>query len=287
VLFRSQNDGIRIDCEQTPTGGLTFLGYNIADYGNSNYSEEETRVIFKHYIANVVSDLILNNWERVLLLDIIRQNYYYFTPDEQQMIFQISLKNLNHGLEANDDTFVEYLSRKSLVLQKLLEYLQSNDRLIIEGFIKFRLKDYLQELYSIADKAVDEYMMEKEYKEFIRLLKYFVEIQEPRLELVHVLLQPSGCFKLLDGNKKNISSDYLDGFIIESEEPEINYEDLLVSALITIAPTTIVLHFQTNRYAMKATETIKSVFGDRVTYCEGCSICTTTNMLIEKNKEKN
>lgn len=282
-----QNDGIRINCEQSPTGGLTFLGYNIADYGNSNYSEEETRVIFKHYIANVVSDLILNNWERVLLLDIIRQNYYYFTADEQQMIFQIALKHLNHGQETDDETFVEYLSRKSQILQKLLEYLQSNDRLIIEGFIKFRLKDYLQELYSITDKAVDEYMMEKEYKEFIRLLKYFVEIQDPRLELVHVLLQPSGCFKLLDGNKKNISSDYLDGFIIESDEPEINYEDLLVSALITIAPNAIVLHFQTNRHSMKATETIKSVFGDRVTYCEGCSICADAQILIEKNKENN
>lgn len=281
-----QNDGIKIDCEQTPTGGLTFLGYNIADYGSSNYSEEETCVIFKHYIANVVSDLILNNWERVLLLDIIRQNYYYFTADEQQMIFQTALKNLNHGVETNDDTFVEYLSRKSLVLQKLLEYLQSNDRLIIEGFIKFRLKDYLQELYTIADKAVDEYMMEKEYREFIKLLKYFVEIQEPRLETVHVLLQPNGSFKLLDINHKNISSEYLDGFIIESADSEINYEDLLVSALITIAPTSIVLHFQTNRQTIRATDTIKSVFGDRVTYCEGCNICTK-HMMFDHNRDKN
>lgn len=279
-----QNDGIKIDCEQTPTGGLTFLGYNIADYGNSSYSEEETRVIFKHYIANVVSDLILNNWERVLLLDIIRQNYYYFTADEQHMIFQIALKHLNHGMENNDETFVEYLARKSLVLQKLLEYLQSNDRLIIEGFIKFRLKDYLQELYAVADKAVDDYMLEKEYKEFIKLLKYFVEIQEPRLDLVHVLLQPSGCFKLLDSNQKNISSDYLDGFIIETNDPEINYEDLLVSALITIAPNSIVLHFQADRHSMRATDTIKSVFGDRVKYCEGCSICAK-HRLFEKNKD--
>jgi len=270
-----QNDGIRINCEQNPTGGLTFLGYNIADYGSSNYSEEETCVIFKHYIANVVSDLILNNWERVLLLDIIRQNYYYFNADEQQMIFQIALKNLNHGLETSDETFVEYLSRKSMILQKLLEYLQFNDRLIIEGFIRFRLKDYLQDLYGVVDRAVDDYMMEKEYKEFIRLLKYFVKIQEPRQELVHVLLKHSGSFKLLDGNEKNISNEYLDGFIIESEEPEINYEDLLVSALITIAPTAIVLHFQANHQTIKATDTIKSVFGERVTYCEGCSICTT------------
>jgi len=280
-----ENDGIKVDCEQTPTGGLTFLGYNIADYGNSSYSEEETRVIFKHYIANVVSDVILNNWEKALLLDIIRENYYYFTPEEQQVIYHISLKHLNHGTDADDEAFVEYLGRKSLILKKLLEYLHSNDRLIVEGFIKFRLKDYIQDLSVTVDKAVDDFMLEREYKEFIKLLKYFVEIQEPRLEVVQVLAQPSGSFKLLDGNNKNISSDYLDGFIIETGDSEINYEDLLISALITIAPISIILHYPENTNSDRAAETIRSVFGDRVRYCEGCSLCTGRVLL--ENKEKN
>lgn len=279
-----QNDGIKIDCEQTPTGGLTFLGYNIADYGNSGYSEEETRVIFKHYIANVVSEVILNNWEKELLLDIIRQNYYYFTPDEQQMIYQLALDRLNHGTP-NEEAFIDYLGRKSSILQKLLEYLNSNDRLIVEGFIRFRLKDYLQELNSMADRAVDDFMLEKEYKEFIKLLKYFVDIQEPRLDKVQVLMQPSGTFKLLDGNNKNISSDYLDGFLIETTEPEINYEDLLISALITIAPNAIILHYPESKQSERATETIKSVFGERVSYCEGCKLCSKTD-LFERHKDR-
>ncbi len=269
-----QNEGIKIDCEQTPTGGLTLLGYNIADYGNSSYSEEETRVIFKHYIANVVSDVILNNWEKALLLNIIKQNYYYFLPEEQQVIYHIALKHLNHGGDSSDDTFVNYLSRKSLILQKLLEYLYSNDRLIVEGFIKFRLKDYQQELYTAADKAVDDFMLEKEYKEFIKLLKYFVEIQEPRLDIVQVLVQPTGCFQLLDGNNKNVNSAYLDGFPLEAGDPDLNYEDLLISALITIAPTSIILHFpEKNGKSARALDTIKSVFGERVIYCYGCKLC--------------
>lgn len=278
-----QNDGIKINCNQTPTGGLTFLGYNIADYGNSSYSEEETRLIFKHYIANVVSDVILNNWERNLLLEIIKQNYYYFLPDEQQLIYHIALKHLNHGAHTDNEAFIQYLSRKTLVLQKLLEYLHSNDRLIIEGFIKFRLKDYLQEIYSAADRAVDDFMLEKEYREFIKLLKYFVEIQEPRLETVHVLLQPAGCFKLLDENNKNISSEYLDGFLIETGDPEINYEDLLISALITIAPKSIILHFP-NSVTCKASDTIIRVFGDRVKYCRGCQLCQKN--IIEQHKRE-
>lgn len=280
-----QNDGLKIDFEQSPTGGLTFLGYNIADYGSSSYSEEEARIIFKHYIANVVSEIILSNWEKALLLDIIRQNYYYFTPDEQQLIYNLALDRLNHG-EPNEEAFVEYLGRKSTVLQKLLEYLNSNNKLVIEGFIKFRLKDYLQELNSTADRAVDDFMLEKEYKEFIKLLKYFVDIQEPRLDVVQVLIQPSGCFKLLDGNNKNISSDYLEGFLIETTEPEINYEDLLISALITIAPNSVILHYSEKRQSERATETIKSVFGDRVTFCQGCKLCSKRD-IFERQKDRN
>ncbi len=281
-----QNDGIKINCEQSPpTGGLTFLGYNITDYGNSSYSEEETRVIFKHYIANVVSDVILNSWEKTLLMDIIRQNYYYFTTEEQQLIYQMALKQLNHDIETNEDIFVQYLSRKSLILQKLLEYLHTNDRLIIEGFIKFRLKDYLQELSAVADRAVDDFMLEREYKEFIKLLKYFVEIQEPRLDTVQVLMQSTGGFRLLDANNKNISSELLDGFIIESGDPEINFEDLLISALITIAPNTVVLHMADNGQHSRTVDTIKSVFGDRVRCCRGCKICEKSEK-IRHNSEK-
>jgi putative sporulation protein YtxC len=281
-----ETDGIKIDCEQTPTGGLTFLGYNIADYGNSNYSEEETWLIFKHYIANVVSDVILNKWEQGLLLNIIKQNFYYFTIDEQKTIYDIGLKYLNHGEEPNDDSFILYLSRKSIILQKLLDYLNANDRLIIEGFIKFRLKDYMQEIYSAADKAVDDFMLEREYKEFIQLLKYFVEIQEPKLDRVHVVVRLTGVFQLLDSTNKNISSDYLDGFIVETGDSEINYDDLLISALITIAPKKIVLHsFENNSY-LKVIETIKSVFGDRVSYCSGCDICKGI-IKAELNLERN
>lgn len=278
-----QNDGIKVKCSQSPSGDLTFLGYDIADYGNSNYTEEETHVIFKHYIANVVSDLILNNWEKNLLLDVIKQNYYYFSPDEQQIIYNIAMRNLNHGGSSDNEAFVQYLSRKTLVLQKLLEYLHSNDRLVVEGFIRFRLKDYLQELYSAADKAVDDYMLEKEYKEFIKLLKYFVEIQEPRIDTIQVLIQSTGQFKLLDENGKNVSSEYLDGFIIENEDPDINFEDLLISALITIAPNRILVHTGAKMNG-RAVDTIKSVFGDRVIYCHGCHLCASYR--TDHNNEK-
>jgi len=275
-----ENDGIKISSDITPSGEFTFLDYNLANFGNANYTAEETRTIFRHYIANAIADSILNNWEKTLLQDIIRENFYYFNDEEQRIIFNYALQHLNHSDEQSDDAIIYYLGRKSKILQKVLEYLHSSSHITIEGFIRFRLQDYLQELRAAAEKAVDDFMLEREYKEFIRLLKYFVEIQEPRMEMVQVVVQPSGLFKLMDQHGKNISSDYLDGFIVELGDSEINYEDLLISALITIAPNQIILHFAEQAKALKTIDTIKSVFGNRVAYCTGCDLC------VKSKKEK-
>lgn len=100
------------------------------------------------------------------------------------------------------------------------------------------------------------------------------------MEKVQVIIQPTGFFKLLDQHGKNISSDYLDGFIVELGDSEINYEDLLISALITIAPNEILLHFREHTKSLKTIDTIKSVFGNRIKYCSGCDLCL--NVKTEK-----
>ncbi|RYD06895.1 hypothetical protein N752_01845 [Desulforamulus aquiferis] len=54
---------------------------------------------------------------------------------------------------------------------------------------------------------------------------------------------------------------------------EINYEDLLISALITIAPNKIVFHTNLQDQPETTMETIKSVFAGRVSECSGCTLC--------------
>ncbi|KNZ70194.1 sporulation protein YtxC [Thermincola ferriacetica] len=277
-----ENDGIKISCEEGKKGDYVFLEYNIADYGDAGYSEEDTKNIFKHYVANAVSDIIVNNWERTLLEEIIRENYYYFSKEEQQTISEFALKHLNLGHE-NGEAMYEQLSRKSLILRRVLEYLQTNNNIVIEGFIRFRLKEYIEELTKIAEKAADDYLLDKEYKEFLRLLKYFVDIQEPRLDVVQVLIQPSGMFKLLDASNKSINCEYLDGFIVELGDSELNYEDLLISALITIAPTTIILHCREEDKMLTSIDTIVGVFGERVKYCGGCELCRENEVHLQKH----
>ncbi|MDD2554629.1 MAG: putative sporulation protein YtxC [Desulfotomaculaceae bacterium] len=237
---------------------------------------EEAQNIFKHYLADSISDIILNHWEDILLKDIIRENYYYFEEDDKELIYHYALQHINREGQNSRDTLY-WLRRKSRILEKLLDFLQNNNRIIIEGFIRFRLKEYIGELKEAADRAVDDFLIEREYREFIHLLKYFVEIQESKIDSVHVLIRGGGVFKLFDDSMEPVRSYYLEGYIVDLTDNEINYEDLLISALITIAPKEITLHYKNKNSFSAPLDTIKNVFTGRVKECRGCKLCASTH----------
>jgi len=80
-------------------------------------------------------------------------------------------------------------------------------------------------------------------------------------------------FTLLDSNDQLFQHECLDGLMVDFLENDINYDDLLISALITLAPREIELHIQKEVKMRDAIKTIQNVFGQRVKFCNGCSIC--------------
>lgn len=175
------------------------------------------------------------------------------------------------GTEAGVEAY--RIARQSRVAARIRSYLETADELVLEGFLIFRLKDYVEELEDMVDRAVDDFLMEREYREFIRLLRCFVEAQEPRLDEVHVLLNAKGTFRLVDGRLNSVGSDHLEDLVVEMMEKEVNYEDLLVSALISIVPNRIRIHCRSESRADENIETVMSVFGSRVSFCPGCDLC--------------
>ncbi|WP_347490779.1 putative sporulation protein YtxC [Desulfoscipio sp. XC116] len=254
-----KNKGLNVRMEESPVGSLTFLACSIS-------GSEHVEPVFKHQVAGVITDLIIGKWKDKLLKDIIRTNYYYFDDDEKGTIYDYAQKKLN--LNENNTE-----KNKVWILRRLTEYLNFNSDLIIDGFVRFRLKEYVSDLYDVADQAVDDFLSEREYNEFIQLLRYFIEIQEPRADLVNVVLRPDGVFQLYDEAGKFINSDYLKDFMVDLADNEINYEDLLISALITISPRNITVHLGNGDFPTHTLETISKVFIGRVSQCRGCPLC--------------
>ncbi len=262
--------GFAVTVREDRQGDTTFFTCRL-ETRDETQSVADLRVMFRHYLANALSDLIVNDWEKSILLHLIRDQCDNFSQGEQKAIYCSASRTLDCRTDGRPDLFRK-VERKGKVLRLILEYLASQHEMNLDGFITFRLQDYREQLSDAVGQAVDDFLMEKEYLEFISLLRYFVESQEPKLRLVHVLILPKGAFKLVDDTGATVTNDYLAESFVELDT-ELNSEDLLVSALITIAPERIILHCPTDLDRLEYLDTIRSVFEGRVTTCRGCHLC--------------
>ena len=76
--------------------------------------------------------------------------------------------------------------------------------MILDGFVTFRIKEYIEKIDELVDEGVNKYIVEKEYAEFISLLKMYVNSKEPETEEIH-LIYTNGESILLDKNKDIIT----------------------------------------------------------------------------------
>lgn len=267
-------EGIKVSVKERPAGKLSFLFCYLNDFNSLSQAAKNAQLVFKRYIAEAVSELILNQWEQFLIHSIIKENYYYFDQGEKETIFQQALLSLENKGPIPGSSFYCRMSRKRKVLGKLQDFLSNNNQIIIEGFIRFRLKEYLKELEEIVDTTVDDFLLEKDYKEFVQLLKYFISIQNTHIELVHVVFYRDGFFKLFDEQKKEIESGILEEMFQELLHWEISYEDLLVTILVSLAPRQIVFHGTADESNTSfSRKTIRDIFPGSVKECGGCDLC--------------
>ncbi|MBS5824887.1 MAG: putative sporulation protein YtxC, partial [Clostridium argentinense] len=114
---------------------------------------------------------------------------------------------------------------------------------------------------------------EKEYNEFIKLLKYFVDVQESKINEVNILIDKDGNYVVRDEFENDILSNLVNELYDSRISSKVSSEDLIISGLITSAPKKIVIHCVENSRNKELIETIKNVFGERVQFCNNCSRC--------------
>ncbi len=278
-----EEEGLNISLSIDTVENLKLLNCKLNE--NKIYKKDPIKFmnIFHNYIANVIADYIINNKELTFLEKIIQKQYYYFNPKERKRILELSLNILNYREGFYLSTNVYKISKKVRMIEEIVNYLENNNKLIIDGFIRFRLKYYMEDLRDAVVAGVEDYIMEKEYNEFIRLLQYFVDIQEPKIQTMHILAD-GGNYVLMDENFNCIKNEYLEELSTEFLDGEIKYEDLLISSLITIAPTKIYIHLTEEIQNKEIIDTIKKVFSNRVIICKGCDICNRKSVTRDKSQ---
>ena len=102
-----------------------------------HYPEKEDIDTFYKIVAISIKKCIEKFYEVEFLEKCVEKNYFYLSNIEREYIKEISKK----VVELPD----EKIGGKNKILEKLIEnYIKENKKIVLEGFINFRLKEYIK-----------------------------------------------------------------------------------------------------------------------------------------------
>jgi len=214
-------------------------------------------------VAEILTEYVIDYEEENLLRMLILSDYPFLNYTEKAKVFDASKKIIKN----NDNDFLRMLillKRRFLIKQNILDYLKEHNDINIKGFTNFRLSAYKKMLSELIQKVIEDYKLQKEYKEFIDMLKYFVESQKNRCKRLHIVFEENGEYTLLNENNFDITKKCFDEFTETKEQNNLNNEDVLISSLITLAPRKLFLHFESDNYNKKIVNTISQIFENKV-----------------------
>lgn len=220
---------------------------------------------FYNIFSNILSSAIIDFYEKDIIRHIISSNYFYFTDIEQRKIFDI----VNNYLYNNE--LVESYIRKDSINISCIEYFSNNKSAILDGFVNFRINDYIKIIDYIVDMAVNKFVIDREYTEFIDLLKCYINSKDCGTTDVHLIYQNEES-TLLDESKRIID---LDDSILNSKylsDITFSSNDYTLNTLLTLLPQKIYIHL-VDGIQDEFINTLKLVFDDRVYLCNDCNIC--------------
>ncbi|SDC01685.1 putative sporulation protein YtxC [Paenibacillus sp. UNCCL117] len=230
--------------------------------------------IFLAEAAEALASYIMQEEEERLLCKLIRVDFHYKQEAEIEQILTYCDHILNDAEEvsAASASANARKRRKEKLAGEIEAYIRTETELHIDGLLRFRLQAYKQELREVAEYAIDEFMMDRQYQEFISLLQYFVYIQEAKIPFVHLVHKGGSEFKLLNDRMEEIEPDDPEAVVtVEMLEKDMNFEDMIVSTLITVSPQTIYIH--TREPEAQVIRTIRQIFENRVELCGYCRLC--------------
>ena len=223
---------------------------------------------FYNQICTILTNCIKSIYEPILLKKIINYNYFYFDDFDKKIIENYCV---NLSIQEND------LNKKDKKIYiPLYNYLLENKSLILDGFIHFRLAKYLDYLENIVDYSINKYIIEKEYNEFINLLKIYISTKESEADLIH-LIYTNGESILLNENKNIIplSDNILDSKYLS--DITFSSNDYALNTLLTINPKKIQIHLI--GCEDEFIQTLKLIFEKKIIICTNCTICKTYKIL--------
>lgn len=214
---------------------------------------------FYDIFSSLLSEFIINNFEKKFIRQQLSFDFFYFSKSEKQELLTHISKSLNSDIN---------ISQKLSILQNSIkDFFMNNSVCNLEGFINFRISDYKNFINLILEKEINNFVIKKEYSEYVNLLQEYINIQPSQTDIVHLIYSNTEKF-LLDSSKNIISTTSNKKYL---SDISFSANDFILNSLLSFLPNKIIIHLNTEKDNF--INFLELIFKDRFTICTNCDIC--------------
>lgn len=244
---------------------------NIIVHYKGNNTDE-----FEKEVATILSFLVIYEFEEDFLKKIVSKEFFYFSKSEQDIILDNCF-----NIIIDSDTIIK--EKFQILFNSFLNFVKDNKTIFLSGFVNFRLQSYWNVLERIVEDAVNSYILEKEYNEFISLLKLYINSSEPIEDVLHIIYSKD--FTIILDSNKNIINNSKNAFKAKFlSDISFSTNDYTLNTLLTLLPEKIYVHLIDNKIDEFIT-TLSLIFEKRLEICTECDICELyTNKFVSSVK---
>lgn len=242
-----------------------FSCKNFKHYTNIivHYKGDDTQEFLKE-VSTILSFLVIYEFEEVFFRQIISKDFFYFSKEERSVILDNCF-----NIIIDSDTIIK--EKFEILFSSFLNYVIEHKNIFLSGFINFRLQSYWDVLERIVEDAVNSYILEKEYNEFISLLRLYINSSETIEDVLHIVYSKD--FTIMLDSNKNIINNSQNAFKAKFlSDISFSTNDYTLNTLLTLLPEKIYVHLIDNKIDEFIT-TLSLIFEKRLEICTECNIC--------------
>ena len=229
------------------------------------HCKENNTTLFVNTISNIVAKCIINFYEKKIIDNFINLNYFYFNNLEKNKIINTTLEVLNNSENS--------VKKYDLVNNELFNHIQENHSIYLTGFVNFKLYKYIEFINEKIDFAVNKFLIDKEYLEFVNILRLYISSESINSNTKHLhLIYKNKNSIITNDNKEIISCNENISKAKYISDISFSSNDLALNTLLNLLPQKITIHL-TDGFVDEFINTLQLIFQEKIIICQDCDIC--------------
>ncbi|GED14602.1 sporulation protein YtxC [Aneurinibacillus migulanus] len=234
--------------------------------------EEHTILVHEAWmsaLANAVRIYVSAKEEEWIFRRIAHHRCYNRTVGKARLFRYIS-EHIRNRCEEGED---RKAYNKHRVEQEVIAYLENHHVLQLDGFFRFRLREYIEELCESVDVSIEQYIAEEEHEALLQRLQAFFFALPYHTGLLRLVHTSRFEFTYYNEAWERLVPSVPIHLPTEVESAYIDEEAAIIAALAAFSPERIIIY--TRWPSSGPIATLERVFADRITICTDFSFPIT------------